>query len=188
MNGVPFDGEEATPRAAWIVASLPSSPGGRPLLDYDTVLALAHELGHLLHFASSRRGLFGMSPRRLAWDMAREVVQLCARHSETGDTMPIDLVERLLASRSAFIGHEWMEILAKAEIDLLIHAGERNDSDRADLAHGLLTSRLKGRLPDRANWLASAGHPNLFSQPIGYAGGFHCPPALEPRTRTLALS
>lgn len=201
MNGVPFDPDVNERRVAWIVADFAASERDVPaLLSLDEVIGLAHEFGHLLHFTFSRRGMFAMSPKRLAWDviefsaclferwwMEPEILARYGRHADTDRPIPRSLVEQLLLSHGAFIGHEWMEFLAKAEIDLMIHASEPLGSDEGsdevsvggsdrivELSHRILTTRMEGSLPERAMWIASAGNPHLFGAPIGYAGGFGC--------------
>lgn len=120
--------------------NVPKPADGEPtLLTYDEVGTLFHEFGHALH------GLFGRTvyPRFAGtsvyrdfvefpsqvnemWMLWPEVLDNYARHYETGESMPADLVERIRASEAFNQGFATSEYLAAAMLDQAWH---RIDAD-----------------------------------------------------------
>ncbi|MPZ26245.1 MAG: M3 family peptidase [Micromonosporaceae bacterium] len=110
-------------------------PAGAPaLLTVDEVRTLFHEFGHALHtlFSDVRYPRFsGTSvPRDFVeypsqfnevWMLWPEVLANYARHHDTGEPIPPELVERLRAVNRFNAGFETTEYLAAALLDLAWH-------------------------------------------------------------------
>jgi peptidyl-dipeptidase Dcp len=108
---------------------------GEPtLLTVDNVRTLFHEFGHALHglFSDVRYPTFsGTSvPRDFVefpsqvnemWLEDPEILASCARHHETGEPLPAELVERLAASRRFGEGFATTEYLAATLLDQAWH-------------------------------------------------------------------
>jgi peptidyl-dipeptidase Dcp len=106
-----LDGEERP--IAINVCNFAKAPAGRPtLLTFDDARTLFHEMGHALHVLMSdvtHPFVSGTSvardfvelPSQLYehWLSTPEVLSAHARHAETGEAMPRDLLDRLLAAR-----------------------------------------------------------------------------------------
>ena len=121
------------------------APAGSPtLLSLDDARTLFHEFGHGLH------GLLSNVPfARLAgtavlrdfvelpsqlfehWLLEPEVLRRHAKHVETGETIPDDLIERILKSAHFNQGFETVEYTACALVDMALH--QKTDLGSLDL-------------------------------------------------------
>ncbi len=126
------------------------APGEPSLLSIDDVRTLFHEFGHGLHGLLSNvtyPSLSGTSVKRdfvelpsqlyEHWSMTPEMLKAYARHAETGQPMPDELLERVLAARKFDQGFATVEYVASALIDLDLHhaarMGEPIDIDAVEL-------------------------------------------------------
>lgn len=119
------------------VCNFAKAPDGQPtLLSFDDARTLFHEFGHALHVLMSDVTYDFVSGTSVArdfvelpsqlyehWLEQREVLQVHARHAETGAPMPDDLIDRLLAARNADQGFATVEFVASALVDLDLHDG-----------------------------------------------------------------
>ena len=118
-----------------IVANLTKPTPERPsLLQHDEVVTLFHEFGHILHqtltraelirfSGSSTEGDFVEAPSQIMehWCWKPEVLQRFARHHETGEPIPADLVGRLVAARNLDIGLLTLRQIYFGLLDLGLH-------------------------------------------------------------------
>ena len=126
--------------------NIPKPPEGEPtLLTFDEVETAFHEFGHALHgfFSNVQYPYFaGTSvPRDFVeypsqvnemWAIWPEVLQNYAVHYETGESMPADLLEKVLATQTFNQGFATTEYLAASLLDQAWHqitAGEVPDAD-----------------------------------------------------------
>jgi peptidyl-dipeptidase Dcp len=104
------------------------------LLSFDDAKTLFHEFGHGLHSLLSRvryRSQSGTAVRRdfvefpsqifEHWMSAPETLRRYARHYETDQPMPEDLLRRLLAARTFNQGFATVELTGSALLDLNLH-------------------------------------------------------------------
>ena len=119
------------------VCNFAKPPEGRPaLLSYADARTLFHEFGHALHHILSdvtHPSISGTSvardfvelPSQLFehWLEVPEVLETFATHADTGDPMPRDLLDRLLAATTHDAGFQTVEYLASALVDLAFHDG-----------------------------------------------------------------
>ena len=115
--------------------NVPKPPDGEPtLLTFDEVETMFHEFGHALHafFSDVRYPYFaGTSvPRDFVeypsqvnemWAVWPEVLQNYAIHHETGEPMPRDLLDRVLATQTFNQGFATTEYLAASILDQAWH-------------------------------------------------------------------
>ncbi|HZK59408.1 MAG TPA: M3 family metallopeptidase, partial [Cryobacterium sp.] len=114
--------------------------GEATLLSFDEVNTLFHEFGHALHglFAQVTYPKFSGTnvhrdfvefPSQVneMWMLQPEVLASYARHHETGEPMPLDLVDRIRASATFNEGFATSEYLAAALLDQAWH---RIDADQ----------------------------------------------------------
>ena len=115
--------------------NVPKPPAGEPtLLTFDEVTTLFHEFGHALHgfFSDVEYPYFaGTSvPRDFVeypsqvnemWATWPEVLENYALHYETGEPMPADLLERVLATQQFNQGFATTEYLAASLLDQAWH-------------------------------------------------------------------
>jgi peptidyl-dipeptidase Dcp len=140
------------------------SKGDPTLLSFDDARTLFHEFGHGLHGLLSRvryRAQAGTAVRRdfvefpsqimEHWVSAPEILRRYARHYRTGEPLPEDLLQRLLAARNFNQGFATVEYAACAMLDLELHRGAEPPadiaaaefSDAGDMFQPELAARLK---------------------------------------------
>ncbi len=116
--------------------NVPKPPDGHPtLLTYDEVNTFFHEFGHALHgllarvryphFAGTNVFIdFVEYPSQVneMWMLWPEVLANYAKHHETGEPLPQDVVDRLVAARSFGEGFATSEYLGAALLDQAWHA------------------------------------------------------------------
>ena len=126
--------------------NIPKPPDGEPtLLTFDEVITLFHEFGHALHglFSDVRYPYFsGTSvPRDFVeypsqvnemWATWPEVLANYAVHHETGEPIPQDLLDRVLAARAFNQGFQTTEYLAATLLDLAWHRLGVSETPDAD--------------------------------------------------------
>ena len=179
-SGVDRDGVEHRPVSA-IVANLTRPTADRPaLLLHDELVTLFHEFGHILHMSLSRAELARFSGARTEWDFVEapsqimenwcwnpEVLRTFARHHDTGDPIPEDLVGRLASARDLNSALFNLRQMMLGQIDMDLHT----TLEPLDL-EGVLRRRAEtGLLPHHEGtfMLASFGHL-LGGYDAGYYG------------------
>lgn len=110
--------------------------GDPALLSYDDARTLFHEFGHALHQMLSNVTYGFISGTSVARDFVElpsqlyehwlevpQVLEQHARHWQTGEAMPADLIKRLLAAGTYDQGFSTVEFLSSALVDLAFHEG-----------------------------------------------------------------
>jgi len=114
---------------------------GQPaLLSYDDARTLFHEFGHALHQMLSDVTYQRISGTSVARDFVElpsqlyehwlevpEVLSEFATHAETGQAMPQDLLNKVLAAATYDMGFQTVEYVASALVDLRFHSGTSSD-------------------------------------------------------------
>jgi oligopeptidase A len=152
VPGGPRDDGGFDPHVGVMCGNLTRGSGGAPaLLSLEEVQTLFHEFGHLLHTLLTRvevraRGAFATSwdfvelPSQLLenWTYEHDALTLFARHVDTGEPIPAELVEKLRASRH--FQQAWMQMrqLAYAATDMALHLDydPEGEDDPVILAQG----------------------------------------------------
>jgi peptidyl-dipeptidase Dcp len=167
--------------------NVPKPPEGEPtLLTFDEVTTMFHEFGHALHnmFSDVTYPFFSGSavPRDFVefpsqvnemWATWPEVLANYAVHDETGEAMPRELLDKVLATQSFNQGFATTEYLAASLLDMAWH---QLTPDQVPEADGLLAFEEKA--------LRSAGvaldalppryRSTYFSHIMsGYAAGYY---------------
>ncbi len=118
------------------VCNFVKAPDGEPtLLSFDDARTLFHEFGHALHGLLSDVTYPRISGTGVATDFVElpsqlyehwleqpEVLRRFALHYETGEPMPEELLQRLLAARNFNMGFATVEYVASALVDLDFHS------------------------------------------------------------------
>ncbi len=137
--------------------NVPKPPEGEPtLLTFDEVTTLFHEFGHALHafFSDVRYPYFaGTSvPRDFVeypsqvnemWATWPEVLEHYAVHYQTGEPMPAELLDKVLATQTFNQGFATTEYLAASMLDQAWHQLTADDVPRADGVEAFEASALE---------------------------------------------
>ncbi len=126
-----------------IRANFTRPTGDRPsLLQHSEVETLFHEYGHILHQVLTRAELvrfsgtsverdFVEAPSQIMehWCWDPEVLGTFARHHETGEPIPAELVEALVAARNLDVALQKLRQVHFGQLDLALHGEEAPDVD-----------------------------------------------------------
>ena len=118
--------------------NIPKPAAGQPtLLTYDEIVTLFHEFGHALHGLLSSVTYPRVSGTNVQrdfvefpsqvnemWILWPEVVSNYAKHHETGEVLPQDLIDRLKGASTFNEGHATTSYLAASILDLAWHSLE----------------------------------------------------------------
>jgi oligopeptidase A len=185
INRKRIGGRHARPVAHLVCNFAPPSGGQPSLLTHSDVVTLFHEFGHGLHLMLTQvdypsvAGINGVPwdavelpsqfMEQYAW--RAEVLPLISGHVETGEPLPVALLERLLASRSFHAGLAAVRQLEFALFDFRLHAG-RGPAGGARIAELLDAVRREVavvRAPEFNRFAHAFTH--VFSG--GYAAGYY---------------
>jgi peptidyl-dipeptidase Dcp len=158
--------------------------GEEALLSIDEARTLFHEFGHALHGMLSDvtyPALSGTSvstdfvelPSQLYehWLMQPQVLRQYARHVETGEPIPDDLIARLKAARGFNQGFATVEYCASAFVDLDMHlAAQAATADPLAFERGVLA---KIDMPDEIAMRHRSPHFTHVFSGEGYASGYY---------------
>ncbi|MDB5545352.1 MAG: putative peptidyl-dipeptidase a protein [Hyphomicrobiales bacterium] len=158
--------------------------GEEALLSIDEARTLFHEFGHALHGMLSDvtyPALSGTSvstdfvelPSQLYehWLMQPQVLRQYARHVETGEPIPDDLIARLKAARGFNQGFATVEYCASAFVDLDMHlAAQAATADPLAFERGVLA---KIDMPDEIAMRHRSPHFTHVYSGEGYASGYY---------------
>lgn len=110
--------------------------GDPALLSYDDARTLFHEFGHALHQMLSDVTYESISGTSVARDFVElpsqlyehwlevpEVLSEFATHTETGEAMPKELLDKVLGAANFDMGFQTLEYVASALVDLAFHDG-----------------------------------------------------------------
>ena len=160
------------------------SRGEPTLLSFDDARTLFHEFGHGLHGLLSRvrypsqsgtavRRDFVEFPSQILehWAAAPEVLRRYARHYKTGEPLPDDLLQRLLAARNFNQGFATVEYAACAMLDLELHA--RPDPGETDIDAFERDFRVRTGMPPEIGLRHRPTHFQHLFAGSGYAAGYY---------------
>ncbi|MEP5938697.1 MAG: M3 family metallopeptidase [Erythrobacter sp.] len=175
------------------VLNIPKAAEGAPqLVSFDNVETMFHEFGHALHgfFANQQYvSLSGTSTARdfvefpsqvhEMWATDPEVLQNYAKHYQTGETIPMAMVEKIQTSLKWNQGYEFGEIVEAALLDMKWHslsASQAAALDTPEEVDGFERQSLSELglevelVPPRYR---SSYFNHIFSSPAGYSAGYY---------------
>ncbi len=170
-----------------ICGNLTPPAGGKPaLLTHREVETIFHEFGHLLHHCLSKVEVRSLAGTNVAWDFVelpsqimenwcweREALDLFARHYETREPIPDDLLAKMKRARTFRSANAQMRQLGFAFVDLLLHTeySPETDGDAIEYSRKLLQQFSPAPLPPEHAMIAAFTH--LFANPVGYGAGYY---------------
>ena len=157
---------------------------GQPtLLSFEDARTVFHEFGHALHGLLSDVTYPLISgtnvpsdyvelPSQLYehWLLQPEVLHRFARHAETGEAIPDDLLERLIAARNFNMGFQTVEYLASAIVDLDFHEAQPEASADPETHEAAALARIdmpaaiimRHRIPHFLHIFAGDGYSSAY--------------------------
>ena len=177
------DGTLISP-VANLVCNFTPAVGGKPaLLTHDEVTTLFHEFGHGLHHLLTRVEHAGASGiNGVAWDAVElpsqfmenwcwepEGLALISGHYETGEPLPQDLLDKMLAAKNFQSGLMMVRQIEFSLFDFELHATHGDGRSVLDVLEGIRAEVSVLRPP------AYNRFPNSFAHIFagGYAAGYY---------------
>jgi len=178
-----YGGTLKRPHAAIVCNLTKPTPTKPSLLNMDEVETLFHEFGHALHMMLSKCTYKTLAGANVYWDFVelpsqimenwvkeQESLNLFARHYDTGESIPADLVEKIKASAKFQAGYSSLRQLNFAFLDMAWHSTAPNqidDVEAFEIEHTKETN-LFGHEPGT---LSSCAFGHIFAG--GYAAGYY---------------
>ncbi|MBX9764589.1 MAG: oligopeptidase A [Pseudomonadaceae bacterium] len=167
-----------------LVCNFTPAVGGKPaLLTHDEVTTLFHEFGHGLHHLLTRVEHAGASGiNGVAWDAVElpsqfmenwcwepEGLALISGHYETGEPLPQDLLDKMLAAKNFQSGLMMVRQIEFSLFDFELHATHGDGRSVLDVLEGIRAEVSVLRPP------AYNRFPNSFAHIFagGYAAGYY---------------
>ena len=135
------DGINERPHVS-IVCNFTKPTKSKPsLLTFNEVTTLFHEFGHALHGMLANTTYPSLSGTSVFWDFVElpsqilenwcyeeETLKLFAKHYETAEVIPMDLIEKIKASSTFHEGMQTLRQLSFGMLDMAWHAGDSPES------------------------------------------------------------
>lgn len=166
-----------------IVCNFTKPTGDKPsLLTHDEVLTLFHEMGHAVHGLLSQGTYSSLSGTNVLWDFVElpsqvqenwlyeaETLNSFARHFETGEKIPAELIEKLRTAKNFMTGWGGLRQMAFSILDMEWHL--RNPDSITDLVAFEDEVMKDALLFPRYGGPVSASFSHIFAG--GYSAGYY---------------
>lgn len=154
------------------------------LLTFNEVTTLFHEFGHALHGMLANTTYPSLSGTSVFWDFVelpsqvlenwcyeKEALELFATHYETGEVIPMDLIEKIKASATFNEGIQTLRQLSFGLLDMRWHACDSPETINNVKAHELEAFKNTALYPDVAKNCMSTSFSHIFQG--GYSAGYY---------------
>ncbi len=169
---------------AYLTCNFAPPAGGKPgLLTHDEVVTLFHEFGHGLHHMLTEQEVSGISGiNGVAWDAVElpsqfmenwcwteEGIRLISGHYETGEPLPAEKLEKMLAAKNFQSAMGMVRQLEFSIFDMRIHAEYKDGLNIQQILDEVRDEVSVIRPPAFNRFQNSFGH--IFAG--GYAAGYY---------------
>ncbi len=175
------------PHLGVICGNMTEPVAGKPaLLTHREVETIFHEFGHLIHHCLSEVEIRSLAGTNVAWDFVelpsqimenwcweRESLDFFARHYETNEPIPEELLAKMRRARTYRAASMQMRQLAFGTLDLDLHIDydPKTTQDPIELANSVIQRFTPVPLPKDYGMVLAFTH--LFSSPVAYAAGYY---------------
>ncbi len=177
------DGSDSRPQASVTMNFTKPTETKPALLTLGEVETFLHEFGHSLHALFSRVRFESLSCTNVYWDFVElpsqfmenyviepEFLNTFARHYETGEPIPQELLDRIIESRNFMVGYACVRQVSLGLIDMAYYTLE--DDFKGDVREFERKARQRCQLlPDVEDACMSARFGHIMSG--GYAAGYY---------------
>ncbi|OUR99391.1 peptidase M3 [Flavobacteriales bacterium 33_180_T64] len=154
------------------------------LLTFNEVTTLFHEFGHALHGMLANTTYPSLSGTSVYWDFVelpsqvlenwcfeKEALELFATHYETGDVIPMELIDKIKASATFHEGMQTLRQISFGLLDMSWHANESLDTITSVKAHEQKAFENTKLFPDVEENCMSTAFSHIFQG--GYSSGYY---------------
>ena len=178
-----LNGEDSRPHISNVCNFTPSTDTKPSLLTFNEVTTLFHEFGHGLHGMLANTTYPSLSGTSVYWDFVelpsqvlenwcyeKEALELFAIHYETGELIPMELVQKIKDSATFQEGMATLRQISFAKLDMEWHA--KNPSEIKNVK-GFETKAFKGTqlYPETSETCMSTAFAHIFQG--GYSSGYY---------------
>ncbi|HEX7672889.1 MAG TPA: M3 family metallopeptidase [Bdellovibrio sp.] len=177
------EGELKRPHVSIVCNFTKPTPTKPSLLTYDEVRTLFHEFGHALHGMLSDCTYQSLSGPNVYWDFVelpsqimenwageKEGLDLFARHYETNETMPAELIKKLKASQKFQAGYMSCRQIQFGLMDMAWHTAEPAAIKNVDAFEEEATAETR-LFPKEEGSNTSVSFSHIFAG--GYSAGYY---------------
>lgn len=178
-----LDGELQLP-VAYLTCNFNAPVGDKPaLFTHDEVVTLFHEFGHGTHHMLTKMSVAGVSGiNGVPWDAVElpsqflenwcweeDALNFISGHFETGEPLPADLLDRMLAARDYQAAMQMVRQLEFSLFDFLLHSESGDNVDVQAILNSVRAEVAVNTPPAFNRFQHSFGH--IFAG--GYAAGYY---------------
>ncbi|MFP4847165.1 M3 family metallopeptidase [Winogradskyella sp. PE311] len=178
------DGHNHRPHVS-IVCNFTKPTKSKPsLLTFNEVTTLFHEFGHALHGMLANTTYPSLSGTSVFWDFVElpsqilenwcyeeETLKLFAKHYETGEIIPMELIAKIKASSTFHEGMQTLRQLSFGLLDMSWHAGESPETIKSVKQQEIKAFGKTSLYPDIAENCMSTAFAHIFQG--GYSSGYY---------------
>ncbi|MEO9869478.1 M3 family metallopeptidase [Ekhidna sp.] len=180
------EGERVIPHVSIVCNFTPSSSNHPSLLKFNEVETLFHEFGHALHGMLADTKYQSLSGTSVYWDFVelpsqimenwcyeKECLNLFAKHYETGELIPADLVDRIRRSSTFHEAYATVRQLSFGLLDMEWHSLSQKEADVISSVPDFEDEAFAATelFPKVDNTNMSVQFSHIFAG--GYAGGYY---------------
>ncbi|MBD0778211.1 M3 family metallopeptidase [Maribacter sp. ANRC-HE7] len=177
------DGENVRPHISNVCNFTRSTPSKPSLLTFNEVTTLLHEFGHGLHGMLANTTYPSLSGTSVYWDFVelpsqvmenwcyeKEALELFATHYETGETIPMELINKIKESATFHEGMATLRQLSFGFLDMSWHGADPSNIKDVK-AHENKAFEGTQLYPDTVETCMSTAFSHIFQG--GYSSGYY---------------